>query len=485
VQFALNLPHFNVYLCERTYATRLKDFRESELAKEVFADVTARLITELDIEVSKQRLDSTHVFSDMARFGRSKLMAETVRRFLSKLEILFPEHYAPLDECLRERYAKSDAQFFGMGRTRIKGDALALLRVQIAKDMHQLIVLFENHMAISALDSYIALARVFSEQCELTNGEVVVIPKSSPHCMQNPSDPDAKYDGHKGPGYQAQIAETYSEKNDVQLITAALPETAAEQDVDAVVPMLHQLADANTSPDSLLTDTSYGSDENVMAAKELGTDLIAPVPGRKPGDDGGDETPLHAVDFTRDDETQEVIQCPMGQEPIAASSDPVNSTHTAAFDPCACKECPRRQQCPAKQKKNESTIQYSDKDVRIEERRRYEKTAAFKDVYRYRAGVEGTMSALKRRLGFGRLSVRGKSAVFNAIYLKAAAYNMLQAARALRIRKKREAAATSSALSCQKACLVLHYEYFEAFTVGPWLAPGFRRRQDARFPLAA
>ena len=25
--------------------------------------------------------------------------------------------------------------------------------------------------------------------------------------MQNPSDPDATYDGHKGPGYQTQLAE--------------------------------------------------------------------------------------------------------------------------------------------------------------------------------------------------------------------------------------------------------------------------------------
>gem|GEM_PF-4212621 len=44
------------------------------------------------------------------------------------------------------------------------------------------------------------------------------------------------------------------------------------------------------------------------------------------------------------------------------------------------------------------------------------------------------MSALKRGLGLGRLSVRGKSAVATAIYLKAAAYNMKQAARALRKR---------------------------------------------------
>ncbi len=36
--------------------------------------------------------------------------------------------------------------------------------------------------------------------------------------MQNPSDPVATYDGHKGPGYQTQIAETCHLENEVQLI---------------------------------------------------------------------------------------------------------------------------------------------------------------------------------------------------------------------------------------------------------------------------
>ncbi len=45
--------------------------------------------------------------------------------------------------------------------------------------------------------------------------------------MQNPSDPGASYDGHKGPGYQAQIAETCNPQNEAQLITCAIPQTAA------------------------------------------------------------------------------------------------------------------------------------------------------------------------------------------------------------------------------------------------------------------
>ena len=54
-----------------------------ELAKEVMHDVTLRLVEILEQDIAKQRLDSTHVFSDMATFGRTRMMGLTIKRFLS------------------------------------------------------------------------------------------------------------------------------------------------------------------------------------------------------------------------------------------------------------------------------------------------------------------------------------------------------------------------------------------------------------------
>ena len=101
-------------------------------------------------------------------------------------------------------------------------------------------------------------------------------------CVQNPSDLDATYDGHKGPGYQVQLAETCVPSNEVQLITAALPQTASEPDADAVVPMIDQLDQAGRKPEEMLADTLYTGDENVQAAEARGVDLVGPVPGRAP-----------------------------------------------------------------------------------------------------------------------------------------------------------------------------------------------------------
>jgi len=88
---------------------------------------------------------------------------------------------------------------------------------------------------------YRTLLRLFAEQCEIVGDKVVVRKKTGGDCLQNPSDPDATYDGHKGQGYQVQLTETSAEENEVQLITAALPQTACERDENSVVPMLAQL----------------------------------------------------------------------------------------------------------------------------------------------------------------------------------------------------------------------------------------------------
>lgn len=57
---------------------------------------------------------------------------------------------------------------------------------------------------------------MFAEQCVLEKAETVTSVVIKPNkevpsdSLQNPSDPDAGYCGHKGKGYQMQVMETYS-----------------------------------------------------------------------------------------------------------------------------------------------------------------------------------------------------------------------------------------------------------------------------------
>ena len=104
VQYALNLEP-GAAVSTRTLERYQKLFRDDDLAARVFDDVTTRLIQALDLDVSRQRLDSTHVFSHMASFGRTKLMAVAIKRFLTQLKRHDPDAYAALPEDLRQRYA--------------------------------------------------------------------------------------------------------------------------------------------------------------------------------------------------------------------------------------------------------------------------------------------------------------------------------------------------------------------------------------------
>jgi len=60
-------------------------------------------------------------------------------------------------------------------------------------------------------------------------------------------------------------------------------------------------------------------------------------------------------------------------------------------------------------------------------RRAYEKTDKFKDKYRWRAGVEATMSEYDRKISVKNLRVRGMKAVRLCATLKAVGINIFRA----------------------------------------------------------
>ena len=60
-------------------------------------------------------------------------------------------------------------------------------------------------------------------------------------------------------------------------------------------------------------------------------------------------------------------------------------------------------------------------------RRAYEETPEFRDRYRFRAGIEGTISAYDARTGVKQLRVRGLEAVRFCATLKATGINIFRA----------------------------------------------------------
>ena len=428
VQYALNLEP-GVEISSRTVERYQKLFREDELAAQVFHDVTIGLAEKLELDISRQRLDSTHVFSHMASFGRTKLMAVAIKRFLTQVIRHAPEQYATLPEEFRKRYEPAQSQLFAGAKD---AEARQRSRQQAAEDLCWIIDHFADCPDMTTRSSYKALVTIFSQQCELSEGKVVVKAKTGGDCVQNPSDPVAGYDGHKGKGYQVQITETCSPENEVQLITGALPQGAAEQDGAAVVPMLDQLEDSKLLPEEMLADTLYCGDENVQAAAGRGVELVGPIPGREPASDPG---ALTLDDFAVDERTGRVEACPQGHTPIVVERNEEAGTTRIEMATAACEGCPFRTSCPIHQTRDgRYELDFTDKDHRMAGRRREQETPVFAERYRTRSGIESTNSGLKNRLGLDRLRVRGRGSVFRVILHKVAGWNVLRAAASKKLR---------------------------------------------------
>ena len=75
--------------------------------------------------------------------------------------------------------------------------------------------------------------------------------------------------------------------------------------------------------------------------------------------------------------------------------------------------------------------------MRLSKRRAKEQTDEFKQRYRWRAGVEATMSEYNNRTGVKRLRVRGFKAVRFAAVLKAIGVNIFRATAVRRAQERR------------------------------------------------
>jgi hypothetical protein len=435
--FALDIPDESdaaKYISPKTLWNLRRIVTDNELDGVLFEKITGKLVEVFKVDISKQRLDSVHIKSNMRRLGRIGIFTQTIRKFLVNLK---RQHVGLFDELgpeLVEKYLPKK----GLGCfSFVKPSESAKKLVEVAADLFELIRRFADNNDVTGMSSYKLLVRVLEDQCKVTeasNGqpaEVSLKPaKDVPSdSLQNPSDPDAAYDGHKGQGYQVQIMETFRDDEDEEektrretpnLITHVEVEPANESDANALMPAIESAAERDLMPDQLLADSLYGSDDNVNAAKGKGVELVAPTMGQS----SKKETILSDFEFS---EVGEVTACPEGHTPSKVKTK--EHRHTARFDKKHCENCSRRNSCPVKPgRRGWYYLRYDDKSLRLTKRRESECGPEFKDRYRYRAGVEATMSELDRRTGVKKLRVRGSPAVRVNAKLKALGLNIFRAA---------------------------------------------------------
>ena len=434
--YALDIPEESdqaKYICPKTLWTMRTLATELGIDTVLFEAVSKNLAELFQVDTSHQRIDSVHIQSNMARLGRIGILVKGIDRFLVNLQRQHPRLWKQVDNQLVERYQGEEARECFGG---VKPSQSRKILSEVASDLYRLVKQFEDRRQVANMTSYKLLCRIVEEQCEIqADGTIdVKAPKEiRSDSLQNPSDPDATYCGHKGQGYQVQVMETYVEHEEpskqaaqLNLITYIEVEKACQGDAQALLPAIEKTIEKDLAPEQIQADSLYGSDQNLQEAAEHGVEVISPAMGTEKGEG------VHLSDFEFTD-AGHIEKCPAGHAPSVCKKK--KGRYSQGFEVELCQNCPFVETCPAKKSANYFFVRYTAKDMRLAKRRRFERSEAFKEKYRWRAGAEATMSQYDRLTGVKHLRVRGFKAVRFAAIMKATAVNI---ARAVAVKSARD-----------------------------------------------
>lgn len=443
-RYALDASDEDAYLSRRS----LVEFRRRLAAKDpdmamvrtVFEKISKAAIKKLGISTSDQRVDSTHIVSNICTRGRLDLFFKTIDHFIKSLD---SKRFSRIPKNIKKWHQREPEGWFGLGQVQRKAKL-----EQLASYMHKLIVVFNNDQYVSATEPYQLLVRLFKEQCKISDksdsdtgsgNNIQVKKKSRGETLQSPYDPDASF-GHKGQGYSAQITETCNNKGKCEIITDFEVHGAARSDKGKAVDIVKRLESADLKPDTLYADGGYPSGPSALEVVEKGVEFIAPVDRARLSEDvmGRDQFEFDQDGF--------VVHCPQKQQPVdhrmRSSNNKKGSALHAIFKGDICRACSKLGQCPVRAPNNRERgcdPRNTTGDFRLEitaklrlrdQMHAKQQTDAWKNRYKIRSGIEATMSELKRSHGMGKLRVRRSAKVCFAVACKAIACNIKRWAKA-------------------------------------------------------
>lgn len=427
-RYALDISDEEDYLSRRS----LVEFRrrlaaedpEMKLVRTLFDSIRDSAIDKLGLSVSNQRLDSTHIISNIRLRGRVALFINTLSLFLKSLDT---DHYARVPATMKEWHAREPEGWFGLGSSEQK-----IKLEELAQYLHELIVIFEKD---GLGEPYQLLTRLFSEQCESSPEEpsrIQVKKKTEGPTLQSPYDPDASY-GHKGPGYSLHITETCNNEG-AEIITDYEVHGAARSDIGKALSVIERLDAAGHKPKMLFADGGYPSVPSALKVKEQDIEFITPVNRSRLSGDVVGRDQFHF------DSEGSVTQCPEGYKPIdhrilSGNNTTRRSLH-AIFDGNLCRSCTKLDHCPVRAPNHRNKGCHArdtvgdfrleiTPEIRLRDQMYFlQQTTEWKNRYKIRAGIEATNSELKRAHGIGRLRVRRIAKVCFAVACKIIACNI-------------------------------------------------------------
>jgi len=349
----------------------------------------------------QQRTDSTHVLGAVRQLNRLECVGETIRQALEALAEMAPEWL--LSQITEDWFDQYGPRFenYRLPKEKKKQEAL---QIQIGEDgWHLLSAIYEAQtpVELGTLLEVEIMRQIWIQQYYVENGQLKWrerddLPPNS-LLIQSPYDIEARNRTKRSlnwTGYTAHLTETCDEDSP-NLIVNVETTPATKADIKVLGQIHTKLDDKGLLPGEHLVDTGYVDAEHLHTSQnEYGVDLFGPVPPNstwqaKAGQ--GFDLPCFVIDW----EAQTVI-CPQGR--VSQSWHPSqgpngNEVIKVQFGRADCRACDCRDLCT----KSETTPRGLQFKPRLEYEalqvaRQRQETGEFKQTYKKRAGVEGTIS---------------------------------------------------------------------------------------------
>lgn len=381
----------------------------------------------------KQRTDSTRVLASVHSYNRLECVWETMRFALNSLAQVVPEWVrAQVPRDWYERYARRPE-----GGSLTEAQRLTL-KEQIGADGQSLLAaVWENTTApdLRQLPAVEVLRQIWVQQFYWEQGVVRFRQKDSHPpsraMIYSPYDIEARLGAKRETewqGYKVHLTETITTEGP-QLITDVQTDPAPVTDKEALPTIQTQLAQQSLLPQQQLVDGGYVTAQALVTSQEHHQiDLLGPIVAdaswqAKAGKGFG------ANDFRVDWEHQEAT-CPSGKvssnwQPAQASYGlPIVHIHFRKQD---CTPCPSRPDCTkAKSQRRTLTLNAQPYFGAMQSARARQETEEFKEQYKARAGIEGTISQGVRALEMRTARYRGLVKTKFQHCVTAAALNLLR-----------------------------------------------------------
>lgn len=390
---------------------------------------------------SQQRSDSTHVLGKVAALSRLELLWETLRLALRALKGSASTWYASAIPGVYDEVYRARQHDWHLSQKEVKQATK-----QAGRDGFWLLDQIEASApeGIAELSEIETLRRVLEQsftRSKPTGGEggQNVRLRSSKrgegkHRVVSPHEKEARWSQKRGQswiGYKLQVTETTEAEAGSTFLTDVRVTPATTHDSEVVTAIQEQLAKSNLCPQQQIVDQGYVSGPNMARSLKRGIDLFGPMGGDNSGKTPGYQQQDFAIDWE-----EKKVTCPQGN-----ASQLWKEYNKSAKKPgiyvrfnTACRACKAWGACTTSEQGR--TLFLNAYRELIATRRAQQQTEEFRQAYKSRAPIEGTISTLVRKYGARHARYRGLKKVNMQAVMIGAAVNLKQLSRALHQHRK-------------------------------------------------